>query len=157
MLLDDPPCSGGYSLWKPPSSYFPQGEAPPPYEEAIASTRADQALLSLSPQNVSPSNISRNCLTVNNPTNLSLVKNSQNGLPASSPVLSQINATSSSPNVISINKRPLSSPAAHSYYEFNPSEVMNLSYCTGACSTSLALNPILCENLSNSTNRSGRI
>ncbi|GAB0098511.1 hypothetical protein DMENIID0001_142530 [Sergentomyia squamirostris] len=25
-----------YQLWKPPSGYFPRGEAPPPYEEAVA-------------------------------------------------------------------------------------------------------------------------
>lgn len=25
-----------YQLWKPPGNYYPRGEAPPPYEEAIA-------------------------------------------------------------------------------------------------------------------------
>jgi len=25
-----------YPLWKPPGSYFSRGEAPPPYEEAVA-------------------------------------------------------------------------------------------------------------------------
>lgn len=25
-----------YNLWKPSNGYFPRGEAPPPYEEAIA-------------------------------------------------------------------------------------------------------------------------
>lgn len=25
-----------YNLWKPSSGYFPRGEAPPPYEEAVA-------------------------------------------------------------------------------------------------------------------------
>ncbi|XP_055677639.1 uncharacterized protein LOC129786563 [Lutzomyia longipalpis] len=28
--------SNHYQLWKPPSGYFPRGEAPPPYEEAVA-------------------------------------------------------------------------------------------------------------------------
>lgn len=30
--------SNQYNLWKPGSGYFPRGEAPPPYEEAIAQT-----------------------------------------------------------------------------------------------------------------------
>lgn len=30
--------SNQYNLWKPTSGYFPRGEAPPPYEEAIAQT-----------------------------------------------------------------------------------------------------------------------
>lgn len=30
-----------YPLWKPPGNYFPRGEAPPPYEEAVAATRAE--------------------------------------------------------------------------------------------------------------------
>nr|QKV49918.1 mucin-12 [Locusta migratoria] len=40
-----------YPLWKPPGSsssngagYFPRGEAPPPYEEAVAAARAEAAL-----------------------------------------------------------------------------------------------------------------
>ena len=33
--------SGHYQLWKPPSSYFPRGEAPPPYEEAVALAQAE--------------------------------------------------------------------------------------------------------------------
>lgn len=32
------PNSNQYNFWKPPSAYFPRGEAPPPYEEAIAQT-----------------------------------------------------------------------------------------------------------------------
>lgn len=27
--------------WKPPSNYLPRGEAPPPYEEAMAQCRSD--------------------------------------------------------------------------------------------------------------------
>ncbi|XP_022914781.1 uncharacterized protein [Onthophagus taurus] len=30
-----------YCLWKPPSNYFPQGEAPPPYEEAVRSAQLE--------------------------------------------------------------------------------------------------------------------
>lgn len=32
---------GHYHLWKPPSGYFPRGEAPPPYEEAVALAQAE--------------------------------------------------------------------------------------------------------------------
>lgn len=30
-----------YPLWKPASAYFPRGEAPPPYEEAVAISQAE--------------------------------------------------------------------------------------------------------------------
>lgn len=30
-----------YQLWKPPGNYFTRGEAPPPYEEAIALAQAE--------------------------------------------------------------------------------------------------------------------
>ncbi|XP_059218627.1 putative uncharacterized protein DDB_G0277255 isoform X2 [Stomoxys calcitrans] len=30
-----------YPLWKPPSGYFPRGEAPPPYDEAVAISQAE--------------------------------------------------------------------------------------------------------------------
>ncbi|KAF6207751.1 hypothetical protein GE061_016199 [Apolygus lucorum] len=33
-----------YPLWKPPGSYYSRGEAPPPYEEAVAAARAEAAL-----------------------------------------------------------------------------------------------------------------
>ncbi|XP_065334214.1 uncharacterized protein LOC135935657 isoform X1 [Cloeon dipterum] len=32
-----------FALWKPPESYFPRGEAPPPYEEAVAAAQAEAA------------------------------------------------------------------------------------------------------------------
>lgn len=31
-------------MWKPPGNYFPRGEAPPPYEEAVAAARVEAAL-----------------------------------------------------------------------------------------------------------------
>lgn len=34
---------GHYHLWKPPNGYYPRGEAPPPYEEAVALSHAEQA------------------------------------------------------------------------------------------------------------------
>ena len=39
---EEPPAH--YPLWKPPGNYFPRGEAPPPYEEAVAAARAEAAL-----------------------------------------------------------------------------------------------------------------
>ncbi|XP_071449849.1 uncharacterized protein [Hetaerina americana] len=36
---EEPPAH--YPLWKPPGNYFPRGEAPPPYEEAVAAARAE--------------------------------------------------------------------------------------------------------------------
>lgn len=36
--------SSHFPLWKPPGNYFPRGEAPPPYEEAVAAARAEAAL-----------------------------------------------------------------------------------------------------------------
>ncbi|KAF5291899.1 hypothetical protein FQR65_LT11383 [Abscondita terminalis] len=36
--------NGHFSLWKPPGNYFPRGEAPPPYEEAIRSNHMDTTL-----------------------------------------------------------------------------------------------------------------
>lgn len=30
-----------YNLWKPSSGYYPRGEAPPPYEEAVAIAQAE--------------------------------------------------------------------------------------------------------------------
>lgn len=35
--------SNQYNLWKPSSGYFPRGEAPPPYEEAVAQTETVNA------------------------------------------------------------------------------------------------------------------
>ncbi|KAK9506655.1 hypothetical protein O3M35_008550 [Rhynocoris fuscipes] len=34
-----------YPLWKPPGSYYTRGEAPPPYEEAVAAARAEAAVV----------------------------------------------------------------------------------------------------------------
>lgn len=151
--LDDLPCNGGYPLWKPPSNYFPQGEAPPPYEVAVAAARAEQALLSINPHTLSPLNFPGTYLTTHNThANVSIVTNSHNGLPASSPTLSQNNATSSSPLIT--NSRPLSSPAAHTCYQLNQTEPVNSDYCAGNC-TSFASNSNY-ESLSTPTNKSGR-
>lgn len=34
-------CETALAAWKPPSNYLPRGEAPPPYDEAIAQCRPD--------------------------------------------------------------------------------------------------------------------
>jgi hypothetical protein len=36
--------SAHYPLWKPAGSFYSRGEAPPPYEEAVAAARAEAAL-----------------------------------------------------------------------------------------------------------------
>ncbi|XP_011500129.1 PREDICTED: putative GPI-anchored protein PB15E9.01c [Ceratosolen solmsi marchali] len=154
MPMDDLQYNGSYPLWKPPSNYFPRGEAPPPYEEAVAAARAEQALLAINSHSFSPLNFSNTYLTTHTHTNLSIVANSQNGLPASSPTLLQNNSTNTSP-LISSNTRPLSSPAAHSCYQINQIEPAASDLCTGACSTSFASNPNTYEKISTPINRSG--
>ncbi|KAI4454213.1 integral membrane protein dgcr2/idd [Holotrichia oblita] len=37
--------SSQYSLWKPPGNYFPRGEAPPPYEEAVRAAQLENNIL----------------------------------------------------------------------------------------------------------------
>lgn len=39
---------GQFPLWKP-AGYFSRGEAPPPYEEAVAAARAEAALNRINP------------------------------------------------------------------------------------------------------------
>lgn len=34
-------CETALAAWKPPSNYLPRGEAPPPYDEAVAQCRAE--------------------------------------------------------------------------------------------------------------------
>ena len=155
MPMDDLPCNGSYPLWKPPGNYFPRGEAPPPYEEAVAAARAEQALLSMSPHTLSPLNFPGTYLTAHNAhTNVSIVTNSQNGLPSSSPTLSQSNTTSTSP-LISTNNRPLSSPAAHNCYQLNQTESAASDFCPGTCTASFAMESNTYENLPTPVNRSG--
>ncbi|KAJ8688537.1 hypothetical protein QAD02_024332 [Eretmocerus hayati] len=150
VQLDDLPCNGGYPLWKPPSSYFPRGEAPPPYEEAVAAARAEQALLSISPHTLSPLNFPG--AYHHGHANGSMVANSQNGLPASSPTLSHNNGANTSPS-ISTHNRPLSSPAAHSCYQMGQAESAATDFCVGSCSTSFA-DVNVRDNLSVPGNRS---
>ena len=152
MPMDELPYNGGYPLWKPP--YFPRGEAPPPYEEAVAAARAEQAALlsSMNPHAMAPLNFRTYLTPQHAHPNVSIVVNSQNGLPASTPSLST-NNPNLSPS-ISTNNRPLSSPSVHStYYQLNQNE-MNSSYCPGNCS-SYAVTSNMYENLPNPSNRVG--
>ncbi|KAK3924013.1 Integral membrane protein DGCR2/IDD [Frankliniella fusca] len=53
-----------YPLWKPPGNYFPRGEAPPPYEEAVAATRAEALAAAMASGNLhtNPANFGRDPL-----------------------------------------------------------------------------------------------
>jgi len=108
--LDDIPCGTGYSLWKPPgSNYFPRGEAPPPYEEAIAAARAEQALLSMNPHTLLSMNFSDNYMpNDNNHSSMAVVADTQSDLTANTQVSS--NDSNIHMSLISSSNRPLSSP-----------------------------------------------
>ena len=146
--MDEMPCGGGYPLWKPPGNYFPRGEAPPPYEEAVAAARAEQVLLSTSPHALSPSNFPNSYLTSHNSnSSMALVTNSQNGLPASSPTLSNNNGGSTSPLMLPPN-RPLSSPGTHSHcYQLIQSESASTGLYAGTSTTSFTMGTNTYENL----------
>jgi len=107
--MDDIPCGTGYSLWKPPgNNYFPRGEAPPPYEEAIAAARAEQALLSMNPHTLLSMNFSDNYMSnANNHTSVA-VADTQNELTVNTQASSNDNHISTS--LMSSSSRPLSSP-----------------------------------------------
>ncbi|XP_013785341.1 uncharacterized protein LOC106469395 [Limulus polyphemus] len=45
--FDDP--SPPYAFWKPPETYIPPGEAPPPYEASVENVEAPYSVISLSP------------------------------------------------------------------------------------------------------------
>lgn len=45
-----------FALWKPPEHYFPRGEAPPPYEEAVAAAHAEAVAAAMSLAAAAPPN-----------------------------------------------------------------------------------------------------
>ncbi|XP_066602905.1 mucin-2-like isoform X2 [Prorops nasuta] len=141
--MDDMPCGAGYPLWKPPGNYFPRGEAPPPYEEALAAARAEQALLSISSHTLSPLNFPTSYLSDHsNHTNVAVVTSNQAGLAASSPALSNNNCASTSP-LISSSNRPVSSP--NTYVNYHPprqNENTLGSLNSGVSTTSFTMNNI---------------
>lgn len=114
VQMDDMGCSGGYPLWKPPGNYFPRGEAPPPYEEAVAAARAEQALLTISSHALSPLNLPNPYLTSHTShSSMALVAGTQNNLTTNSPTPSNYNAASPSSSISSAN-RPLNPANSHS-------------------------------------------
>lgn len=112
--MDDLPCGTGYSLWKPPgSNYFPRGEAPPPYEEAIAAARAEQALLSMNPHTLLSMNFSNNYMSnSNNHASMTVVADTQNDLNVANTQTSSNDSNIHTPLMPS-SSRPLSSPSAY--------------------------------------------
>lgn len=57
---------GNYPFWKPSGNYFPRGEAPPPYEEAVRAARTEASLLNMS------TNLTPFSFTTNGSENVSL-------------------------------------------------------------------------------------
>lgn len=111
---DDMLCGGGYPSWKPAGNYFPRGEAPPPYEEAVAAARAEQALLSNgNPHAISqfnfPAGYNNNGTTLlAHPSSLAnYSNNSEIGISVTTPNLSNGQVISTSPQSISATNRPL--------------------------------------------------
>ncbi|XP_018308533.1 uncharacterized serine-rich protein C215.13 isoform X1 [Mycetomoellerius zeteki] len=132
--MDDIPCGTGYSLWKPPgSNYFPRGEAPPPYEEAIAAARAEQALLSINPHALLSMNFSDNYMpNSNNHASVAVVTDTQNDLTVNTqassndsnihtPLMSSSNRLLSSPSAYAGGYRPISQSSASSTIGLNTS------------------------------------
>ncbi|KAL6418061.1 hypothetical protein ACFW04_013685 [Cataglyphis niger] len=117
--MDDISCGTGYSLWKPPgSNYFPRGEAPPPYEEAIAAARAEQ-LLSMNPHTLLSMNFSDNYMpNINNHTNMSVVADAQNELTMNAQASSNDNHISTP--LMSSSSRSFPSPSAYAPGNYRP-------------------------------------
>lgn len=71
-----------YPLWKPSGNYFPRGEAPPPYEEAVRAARTEQNLLNVN-TNLTPFSFTTNgsenvSLTLVHNTHVNITPNVQN-------------------------------------------------------------------------------
>lgn len=153
--MDDIPCGTGYSLWKPPgSNYFSRGEAPPPYEEAVAAARAEQALLSMNPHTLLPMNFSDNYMpNVNNHASVAVVADAQNELTANTQASS--NDSHISTPLISSSSRPLSSPSAYPLGSYRPvsqsSATSTIGLNTSTSSTSFTMGTNTYENLPVST------
>lgn len=77
-----------YPLWKPPGNYFPRGEAPPPYEEAVRAARSEAEManqLNNAPPFTFSSNRNENVsLTLVHNTHVSITPSVQNTGVASS-------------------------------------------------------------------------
>ncbi|XP_011636310.1 uncharacterized serine-rich protein C215.13-like [Pogonomyrmex barbatus] len=147
--MDDIPCGTGYSLWKPPgSNYFPRGEAPPPYEEAIAAARAEQALLSMNPHTLLSMNFSDNYMpNANNHASVAIVADTQNHLPTNTLVSSNDNNIHTP--LTSSSSRPLSSPGAYAGYRpiSQSSATSTVGLNTSTSTTSFTMGTNTYENL----------
>lgn len=146
--MDDIPCGTGYSLWKPPGNYFPRGEAPPPYEEAVAAARAEQALLSMNPHTLLTMNFSDNYMpNINNHTSIAVVANTPNELNMNTQSLpndSHINASLMS----SSSSRPLSSPGTYGNYRpVSQGSITSAGLDTSTSTTSFTMGTNTYENL----------
>ncbi|XP_039314764.1 uncharacterized protein LOC105200708 isoform X2 [Solenopsis invicta] len=147
--MDDIPCGTGYSLWKPPgSNYFPRGEAPPPYEEAIAAARAEQALLSINPHTLLSMNFSDNYMpSTNTHASMAIVADAQNDLTANTQTSNDSNIHTP---LMSSMSRPLSSPGAYASGSYRPISQSSASSTVGlnmSTTTSFTIGTNTYENL----------
>ncbi|XP_076665346.1 uncharacterized protein LOC143367428 [Andrena cerasifolii] len=147
--MDDIPCGASYPLWKPPSNYFPRGEAPPPYEEAVAAARAEQALLSMNPQALPQLNFPNSYLTnANSRTSVSLVGNTQSVINGSPSTLICDSGVADSSGLMSTPSRPISNPNIYaSYRQSNQNETLSPGVSVGTSTTSFSMGTSTYENL----------
>lgn len=147
--MDDIPCGASYPLWKPPNNYFPRGEAPPPYEEAVAAARAEQALLSMNPQTLSQLNFPNTYLpNTNSRTSISLVGSTQSGINRNSSTLICDGGITDQSGLISTPNRPISNPNIYaSYRQSNQNETLSPSVSVGTSTTSFTMGTSTYENL----------
>lgn len=146
--MDDIPCGANYPLWKPPSNYFPRGEAPPPYEEAVAAARAEQALLSMNPQALPQLNFPNSYLTdVTNRTNISLVGSTQSGINGNTSTLICDNSIADSSGLTSTPNRPISNPNIYSSYRQTNQNETSQGISVGTSTTNFTMGTNTYENL----------
>ncbi|XP_057325308.1 uncharacterized protein LOC130667615 isoform X1 [Microplitis mediator] len=144
MQMDEMACGGGYSLWKPPGNYFPRGEAPPPYEEAVAAARAEQALLTMNPNALSSLNLPNSYLTTQHHS-MSAAIPTQNNLPASAPAPVAYNATSPSSSVNARQMNPSQHPC-HQQLLPPADENISAGYYSGSAVTNFSVETNIYEN-----------
>ncbi|KAG8041778.1 hypothetical protein G9C98_007082 [Cotesia typhae] len=144
MQMDEMACGGGYSLWKPPGNYFPRGEAPPPYEEAVAAARAEQALLTMNPNALSSLNLPNSYLTTQHHSMSAAIPAAN--LPATAPPPAAYSATSPSS---SVNTRQINSSQPHPcHQQLLPPTEENISagYYSGGAVTNFSVETNIYEN-----------
>ncbi|XP_076300491.1 uncharacterized protein LOC143218849 [Lasioglossum baleicum] len=149
--MDDIPCGANYPLWKPPSNYFPRGEAPPPYEEAVAAARAEQALLSMNPQALPQLNFPNSYLTnATSRTNISLVGSTPsgiNGINGNATTLICDTSIADSSGLTSTPNRPISNPNIYSSYRQSNQNETSQGVSVGTSTTNFTMGTNTYENL----------